>query len=132
MWQESEGQIANMGYYVACIVFCWLLLPLLMLAWRYMATAAHVYSMTSERIQESTGVLSRHTEVLELYRVKDLVVEQPLLQRLAGRGRVTLVTSDRSTPTVVLNCITDPRGVADMIRANVERCRVSKGVREID
>jgi len=41
-------------------------------------------------------------------------------------------TSDRSTPVVVLNCIRTPREVACVLREHVEKCRVAKGVREID
>jgi len=59
-------------------------------------------------------------------------VQCTLLQTLFGRGSVTLLTSDRSTPTVVLRAIPNPIGVADMLRAHVQRCRVANGVREFD
>lgn len=46
-------------------------------------------------------------------------------------GRVVLLTSDRTTPKVIINAIHDPGGIANMIRDLVENCRVDKGVREI-
>jgi uncharacterized membrane protein YdbT with pleckstrin-like domain len=132
IWASSEGQVDNLGYFAACIALCWLLVPLLALLWRYWSTASHEYELTLERLQERRGVISRRTDELELYRVKDLSITEPFLQRLFGRGRVVLQTSDRSTPIVVLNCIPDPHYVAFIIREHVERCRVMKGVREID
>lgn len=158
-WTATEGQVVNTGTFLLCgLGFLallalfglmtlaqgsaerlairgagfWIMLPLLyagLCAWR---TACHRYTLTDQRLQERSGILSVTTETLELYRVKDISVQQPLLQRLFGRGCIRLVTSDRSSPRVVLNAIPDPRSVADLLRACVERCRVAKGVREID
>jgi uncharacterized membrane protein YdbT with pleckstrin-like domain len=132
VWASTEGQLANLGYYALCLAFCWLLFPIVAMFARYLQTALHCYELTAQRFKERTGVFSRHTEELELYRVKDIAVEEPLMQRLFGRGRVVLRTSDRSTPVVILNCIRSPRDVARLLREQVEKCRVMKGVREID
>jgi len=132
IWSASEGHLDNLGYYTLCLVFCWLILPIIAMALRYLRTALHRYELTSQRLKEQTGILNRQTDELELYRVKDIAVEQPLLHRLFGRGRVVLQTSDRSTPSVALNCIHQPHEIARALRENVEQCRVMKGVREID
>ncbi len=39
---------------------------------------------------------------LELYRVKDIVLNEPFLLRLVGLSNIVLVTSDRSTPVFVV------------------------------
>lgn len=132
IWSASEGQVDNLGYFALCLAFCWLLLPLVAGFIRYLATALHSYELTPQRLRERSGILNRQTEELELYRVKDIAVEEPLAQRLFGRGRIVLQTSDRSTPMVVMNCIAMPRQVAQLLRDHVEQCRVMKGVREID
>ena len=132
IWIAGEGQIVNVGTYVLCLLTFWLVLPLFYALYRFMVVNAHVYTLTDQRLRETTGLLGKHTEELELYRVKDISVEQPPRQRLVGRGRVILRTSDRSTPIVVLNAVPGPLAVADLLRDRVERCRVAKGVREID
>ena len=155
LWTATEGQVVNAGTFLLCglafmamltllvlailarrgfdsLGLLWFSVPVLypgLCAWR---TACHRYTLTDQRLQERRGILSVTIETLELYRVKDISVRQPLLQRLFGRGCIRLVTSDRSSPRVVLNAIPDPRAVADLLRACVERCRVAKGVREID
>jgi len=132
IWFATEGQIDNLGYYAVCLMLCWLVVPLLAMCARYLGTALHYYELTPQRLKERSGILSRHTDELELYRVKDIAIEEPLVQRLFGRGRIVLQTSDRSTPKVTLNCIRSPQDVARLLRDHVEQCRVMKGVREID
>jgi uncharacterized membrane protein YdbT with pleckstrin-like domain len=90
------------------------------------------FELTNERLKHSSGVFSRSVEVLELYRIKDMKQELPLHFRLFGLGRILLETSDRSTPTVVLNAIHRSGEVADLIRSNVEAQRDKKRVREVD
>lgn len=132
LWIGSEGQVANAGAYALCALTVWLLLPLLFAAWRACGTARHRYTLTSQRLSEQSGVFVRRTDHLELYRVKDIAVSEPLIQALFGRGQITLITSDRTTPVVVLNAVASPLAVAALIRTCVERCRTAKGVREID
>ena len=132
VWTASEGQIVNLLAFVLCGLTFWLVLPAAYALARFMGTACHRYELTDQRLLESTGVFFRRTDELELYRVVDLVIEEPLLQRLVGRGRVVLRSADRSTPTVVLNAIPNPRRVGALLRNLVERCRVAKGVRHFD
>lgn len=132
IWMAGEGQIVNIGTYMLCLLTFWLVLPLVYALYRFMVVNAHVYLLTDQRLRETNGLMFKSTEELELYRVKDISVEQPAGQRLFGRGRVILRTSDRSTPIVVLNAVPGPLAVADLLRDCVERCRVAKGVREID
>lgn len=115
----------------AAIAAAWVvcLLPWLCKA---VATRFDNYELTCERFRHSFGVLHRKIEVLELYRVKDMRIEMPLHFRIFGLSRIILETSDRSTPTVVLNGIPGGLALADLIRKNVETMRDRKRVREVD
>lgn len=132
VWSAREGQISHIGATVLCLLGFWLVLPLLYAVYLELRTACHRYTLTDQRLRERRGILSVTTEELELYRVKDITVHQPLLQRLVGRGSVVLTTSDRTTPVVVLNAIGCPEDVAYLVRVRVERCRAAKAVWEID
>jgi uncharacterized membrane protein YdbT with pleckstrin-like domain len=79
-----------------------------------------------------TGILAKHNEQLELYRVKDISVQEPLLLRLFSLGSVVLETSDKSTPIMVIEAIPNAKFLGDQIRKNVEQLRDSKRVREVD
>ena len=131
-WSASEGQVINLGTYAVCALTCWLVLPALYACYRFLLSHTHIYRLAGERLIETKGLLSRTTDILELYRVKDIVIDQPLVQRLFGRGTVVLFTSDRSTPTVNVCGIRSPHAFAEMLRELVEQCRARNGVREID
>src|SRR5689334_21667869 len=56
------------------------------------------YRLTTERLLTTVGILSRRTETLELYRVRDIDINEPLLLRLYGLQNIELRTSDPSSP----------------------------------
>lgn len=132
LWVATQGHVSALGYYVLCLAFAWLLIPVFMAAIRFLQISRHQYELTEQRLYERSGILFRRAEVLELYRVLDLSVERPFFQGLVGAGRVVLTTRDASTPRIVLEAVPDPLAVADLIRDHVERCRVAKGVREFN
>lgn len=132
LWSASEGQVVNAVAILLCVATFWLVVPVVYLAVRMLRTWRHQWTLTDQRLREFRGLIFRDVEELELYRVKDISIQQPPMQALFGRGRVILRTSDQSTPTVILNAIPRPLAVADVLRVCIERCRDAKGVRELD
>jgi len=100
--------------------------------WQWIALAAQRYRLTEQQLQIESGILNRRTEILELYRIKDITVLKPLLLRVFGLGSLQLVASDESRPEVRLRGIPGPDKLAPRLRERVEACRDKKGVREID
>lgn len=92
----------------------------------------HKYTITTERLKEEEGVLSKSVDELELFRVKDISYTQPFFDRIFGCSNIILDTSDKSTPIVVLHAIRNAGPVIELIRHNVQLMRTQKGVREID
>ena len=100
--------------------------------WQYLAVRCTRYTLTDERLLDESGVLNRLTDTLELYRVKDTQVLEPIWLRLFGLGNVRVESSDRTTPVVILHAIAKPKAAATIIRDRVEEMRTRKGVREFD
>ncbi len=96
------------------------------------ANRATVYELTTQRLRITRGILNRRLDELELYRVKDYVMEQPFLLRLLGLGNITIVTSDATTPTVALRAVAGVAGVREKLRNAVQAERDRKRVRELD
>ncbi len=128
VWQGTSSQWTNFGWFVACL----LLLPIPFAIARWLQVRCRVYTLTTERLRITAGVLSKRTDDLELYRVKDHALEQPLLLRMLGLGNIQLMTSDVSNPQVVLPAIRNPSAVRDLIRQHVESRRTARHVRELD
>jgi uncharacterized membrane protein YdbT with pleckstrin-like domain len=90
------------------------------------------YEVTSERIRITTGIFSKRTNALELYRVKDYILEEPFLMRLFKFGKIVILTSDVSTPRLELEAVPRARWLVDQLRAAVEARRDAKRVRAVD
>ena len=97
---------------------------------RYLQTKCKVFELTTQRFKITSGVFTKTTETLELYRVKD--IETPFLSRLVGIENVHMTPSDASSPTVLVDAVPSSVGFADKLRNQVETIRQQKRVREID
>lgn len=99
---------------------------------RWLAVNARRYQLTSERLLITDGILTKTTDSLELYRVKDIRKTQPFLLRMFGLENIELNTSDTTTPRVVVDYVPATIGLSDQARNAVEACRVAKGTREVE
>jgi uncharacterized membrane protein YdbT with pleckstrin-like domain len=159
IWQSRPSQFVNFGVFLfwgllfllilTLVIYfwdslhnLWSVLPfvgllasmicLFYIALRWIITSSLKYTLTSERLLIESGVLSKRTQSLELYRVKDYTLVEPFLYRLVKLGSVSIVTSDPTTPKVEMRAITQPRPLLDTLRRQVETRRDAKRVREID
>jgi uncharacterized membrane protein YdbT with pleckstrin-like domain len=132
VWRGTSSQWKNFGVFVLCALFCWLIVPIFIAIARYLQTKNKVYELTTERLKITEGVFSKVTDTLELYRVKDIEMRQPVFYRMVGVENVQMNTSDTSSPFVFLEAIPSVVALADKIRNQVEAVRAQKGVREID
>ncbi len=90
------------------------------------------YMVTSQRLRISEGILSKHRDDLELYRVDDLQVEEPFMLRLVRRGNLRISSSDRSHPRTLLRAVPAVQDLRDLVRQHVEACRDYKRTRVFD
>lgn len=132
IWRGPSSQLQNLGVYILCTLFFWLVVPLFFALARYLQTRNRVYELTTERFKITQGVFSKATSTIELYRVKDIEVRQPFLYRLVGVENIHISTSDVSSPLLLLDAIPVAAGLPDKLRNQVEAIRVQKRVREID
>lgn len=90
------------------------------------------YKLTSQRLLVTTGVASRHVEEIELYRVKDVTVNQGLMGRLLGFGTVVVHGNDATAPRIQLDPVNNPVKVKEQIRDAARACRRVEGVRAVE
>jgi len=87
------------------------------------------YCMSEDRLFVSEGFLNIKDDEVLLYRVRDIDTSRNLWQRLFGVGTVTVMSSDKSMPNVVLKNIKDPIRVKEMIHTQVEEMKIRRRVR---
>ncbi len=87
------------------------------------------YSLSEDRLFSSVGFLNIRDDEVLLYRVRDIDTHRSLWQRLFGVGTVTVVSSDKTMPNLVLKNIKDPVFVKELIHRQVEECKIKRRVR---
>ena len=146
-WKGTPSQWLNIGSFCIAILlaaaitaggvffapaFIALIIPAAYALWRYLTVRCQIFEVTTERLRITKGVINQNIDEVELYRVKDMVVERKWWMRLTGLGNVHLQTSDRSLPHVDIPAITDCIGLREELRKLVEAMRDKKRVREMD
>ena len=86
------------------------------------------YRLTTQRLFVRSGWLAKHVNELELYRIKDVVVDQGVLQRVLGYGTITVLAEDETTPKVDLAGIPRPMEVKETIRTQYRTVRRREGM----
>lgn len=132
VWEGRPSQIVNLPTFVVCLLLGWLVVPLFYAVWKWLEIRCTRFELTTERFRAISGILTRRTDELELYRVKDTELIEPLHLRIFSLGNVVIHTSDRTTPRFVIPAIIDSRDVRERIRRQVEDIRRRRGVRELD
>jgi uncharacterized membrane protein YdbT with pleckstrin-like domain len=127
-WSGHPSQWQNLGWFASCL----LVLPIPVAFWKWLETRSTVYTLTDQRLKFTRGVLTKTTEDLELYRVRDTKFEQGLFERMLGLGRIHLYTTDETSPSIVLPYISAAESVREKIRGLVEARRDAKRVRYLD
>jgi uncharacterized membrane protein YdbT with pleckstrin-like domain len=152
LWDGTPSQLINLPIFILCALIAGVLIgaaflfreqtglgayaiagaaiiPFLFAFWKWLKIKTTKYHLTSERLHLTRGILSRTTEDLELYRVKDYHIYEPFIMRMFGLADVVLNTMDEQSSTIYLKAIPDGRGLRDQIRKHVEICRDRKRVR---
>ena len=87
------------------------------------------YSLSEDRLFLSVGFLNIKDDEILLYRIRDIATSRSLWQRLFGVGTVTVVSSDKTMPTLVLQNVKDPVMVKELIHRQVEEMKIQRRVR---
>lgn len=88
-----------------------------------------VYEVTSQRIRVTTGIFTKRTDDLELYRVLDAILVEPVMLRLVGCGTIEIKSADATTPTLDIKAVHGARALREDLRKHVEAAREKKRVR---
>ena len=87
------------------------------------------YRLAEDRLFLSTGFLSIRDEEILLYRIRDINTTRTLWQRLFGVGTITVISSDKSMPTLVLKNVKHPLEVKELLHRQVEEMKIRRRVR---
>ena len=87
------------------------------------------YALSEDRLFLSVGFLNVKDDEILLYRIRDISSSRSLWQRLFGVGTVSVVSSDKTMPTLVLKNIKRPLVVKELIHDQVEEMKIRRRMR---
>ena len=87
------------------------------------------YAMSDDRLFVSVGFLSIKDEEILLYRIRDITTSRSLWQRIFGVGSITVVSSDKTQPTLVLKNVKNPLQTKEILHEQVEEMKIKRRVR---
>lgn len=87
------------------------------------------YCLSEDRLFISEGFLNIKDDEVLLYRVRDIDTERTLGQRIFGVGTVTVYSSDKTMPNLVLKNVKDPIMVKELIHNQVEEAKTKRRMR---
>ena len=87
------------------------------------------YALSEDRLFLKRGVINVKQDEIVLYRVRDLRVSVSLWQRLFGVGTVTVISTDKSIPELVIKNIRQPNEVNELIHEYVEKMKIARRMR---
>jgi uncharacterized membrane protein YdbT with pleckstrin-like domain len=134
----SPNQLLNIGYLSILLTLIYLdirplaLLALIILIIKALDLYCTTWTIHQDNLIEKTGILNVNTEEVLLYRVKDIRLYEPLLYRLVGLSKLTIITSDYTNPSIVLYGIRNGEELMTIIRQLVANSRKIEGVKKLD
>lgn len=90
------------------------------------------YRLTTQRFFVTKGLIGKHVEELELFRIKDITLRQGALQRMLGLGTITILSTDDTNPQIEIAGIKTPYEIKDRIRENYRATRKGEGMRSAE
>ena len=87
------------------------------------------YALTEDRLILSVGFFNVRDDEILLYRVRDISTSRTLWQKLFGVGTITVLSSDKSMPTLVMKNIKSPLATKELLHQQVEEMKIKRRVR---
>ncbi len=86
------------------------------LGWRTIQLKRTLYTVTTDRIEVKTGIISRNMDNVDMFRVQDVKLRQSILERILGIGTVLVITNDPVQDLPHLGGIGRPKKVYEILK----------------
>ena len=87
------------------------------------------YEISDDRLFQTRGFLNLKYEEILLYRVRDLELSRSFGQRIFGVGSITVTSSDKSNPVLVIHNVKEPAAVKELLHQQVVDMKIRRRVR---
>lgn len=118
-------------YFNTALLLLVSLIILLLELYKYFLVLSSTYYLTDQQLIIEKGVFTRRVNYLELYRIKDILVNQSFWMKTIGLMNITLLSFDSSESLLILKGI-KISALPQSIRNHVQECRQRNKVLTVD
>jgi uncharacterized membrane protein YdbT with pleckstrin-like domain len=86
------------------------------------------FTLTNQRIVRKEGFFNQKTRDVELFRIKDVIMNEPLLMKLFNCGNIVLVSTQIDSALCNFFAVKNAKDVRELIRKTVFERRTEMGV----
>ena len=97
---------------IIAVLFFWIL-------WNFLSWRSTWYTVTTQRVQIKSGVLSTKSVYIHFNKMQDIDVTQSLVQRISSSGDIEIF-GGRDKTNLILEDIPKPNQVEDLINQRIE------------
>lgn len=90
------------------------------------------YRLTSQRLEIRSGILTVRRRTIDLFRVHDLEIREPLFLRLRAAGDLLVRSDDAGEPELLIHAVPDIQTLHDTLRRLVREERRRHNVRVVE
>ena len=123
--------IRHYDRYIAMAVVLLTVFLLSVLAIRFATLVSVRWTVEGETLCRTSGVLSRRTDYIELYRIVDYQESRTFMQRLLGVKTVTIYSTDKSDAVSDIPGVYADMDLVGMLREKVEDSKRERNIYEI-
>lgn len=121
-WEVPDQRLWSIaGVAVAVIGVVWFL-------WLHFDRRSIHVRISTQTIDVERGLLGRNIESLQLWRVRDIELDQSLLERMLGIARIRILSHDTNQPNLVLVGLPGSRQLFDELRDAIAIARQARNV----
>ena len=132
----KPSHFMNIAWYLSpalTFLFPPLVFPTLIMAWyKYFEIETWKYNFLERTIEERKGVFSVTQEEVQYYRIKSIMIEEPLWMRFFGLCVINIITSEQFKPRLTLYAVNDGEQLKDLISDMTYQWRLKMNVRDHD
>jgi uncharacterized membrane protein YdbT with pleckstrin-like domain len=133
----KPSQWLNVGWYAVTVGGLYIheylgLFFLVILIYKVLDIYCWSYQFYDDILVEKRGILNVTQEEVHYFRIKSMMVEEPLFQRILDLSTINMSTSEHLKQNFVLHGITNAEGTKDYLAKLTKTKRRSNGIREMD
>lgn len=87
------------------------------------------YYIKDDRLFIERGFFTTNIDEILLYRIRDVSVKITLGQKIFGVGTITVISSDKTNPTLEIKNIKNPREIKEILHKNIEQMKDKKRIK---